>query len=313
MFSFSKEMGKKLSEIRETANLTQKEVAQRIGIKSKFGRSFIARLENGLIENPSIRTLFNYLLVCGASWINFAKEVEVIYARTNRQEIMSQVKLPDKSELQKKVSRDIALYDTKIKGVIKTLPTLDIDKVKERIKNKVLFLLAGHQPDKKLISHYLDFANHALERELNPNPLPPINYKLWVRSGIMPTLLPEISRIVHKLVWYEKKRMLKQKPLSEEKRKRMATRFGNYRSKIEPIETAVHALLCQIVIREVDFPLYKAYTRECYRAINKYFTKDSEKYREKMSEINQAWVKRGLKPEILERINNTVLAEFQIK
>jgi transcriptional regulator with XRE-family HTH domain len=105
-------MGKKLSEIRETANLTQKEVAQRIGIKSKFGRSFIARLENGLIENPSIRTLFNYLLVCGASWINFAKEVEVIYARTNRQEIMSQVKLPDKSELQKKVSRDIALYDT---------------------------------------------------------------------------------------------------------------------------------------------------------------------------------------------------------
>jgi hypothetical protein len=218
-------------------------------------------LENGLIENPSIRTLFNYLLVCGASWINFAKEVEVIYARTNRQEIMSQVKLPDKSELQKKVSRDIALYDTKIKGVIKTLPTLDIDKVKERIKNKVLFLLAGHQPDKKLISHYLDFANHALERELNPNPLPPINYKLWVRSGIMPTLLPEISRIVHKLVWYEKKRMLKQKPLSEEKRKRMATRFGNYRSKIEPIETAVHALLCQIVIREVDFPLYKAYTR----------------------------------------------------
>jgi len=313
MFVFTKEIASYLKNLRKHAGLTQNEVASRMGLKTKSGRSFIAQLENGLIKNPTMATVFDYLSVCGASWIDFAKEVEVIYARTNRQEIMSQVKLPDKPELRKKVSRDIALYDTKIKGVAKSLPTLDIDKVKERIKNKVLFLLAGHQPDKKLISHYLDFAHHALERELNPNPLPPINYKLWVRSGIMPTLLPEISRIVHKLVWYEKKRMLKQKPLSEEKRKRMATRFGNYRSRIEPIETAVHALLCQIVIREVDFPLYKAYTRECYRAINKYFTKDSEKYREKMSEINQAWVKRGLKPEILERINNTVLAEFQQK
>jgi hypothetical protein len=161
--------------------------------------------------------------------------------------------------------------------------------------------------------HYLDFANHALERELNPNPLPLVNYKLWIKSGIMPTLLPEISRIVHKLVWYEKKRMLKQKPLSEEKRKRMATRFGNYRSKIEPIETAVHALLCQIVIREVDFPLYKAYTRECYRVIQKYFAKQPDVYKQKIAEIDERWLKRGLKPEPLDGIKKTVLAEFQIK
>ena len=135
MFSFSKEMGKRLAEIRETANLTQREVAKRMGVKSKFGRSFIARLENGLIENPSIRTLFDYLTACGASWTKFVSEIESGYKKSSREKLMSQVKLPANAKLQTKISRDTALYETKIQGVPKGLRTFDIDRVKHKIKH----------------------------------------------------------------------------------------------------------------------------------------------------------------------------------
>jgi hypothetical protein len=67
------------------------------------------------------------------------------------------------------------------------------------------------------------------------------------------------------------------------------------------------------VIREVDFPLYKAYTRECYRVIQKYFAKQPDVYKQKIAEIDERWLKRGLKPEPLDGIKKTVLAEFQIK
>jgi transcriptional regulator with XRE-family HTH domain len=47
MFIFTNEMAEKLRKIREAARLTQKEIALRIGIKSKSGRSVIGQLEGG--------------------------------------------------------------------------------------------------------------------------------------------------------------------------------------------------------------------------------------------------------------------------
>jgi hypothetical protein len=176
----------------------------------------------------------------------------------------------------------------------KGLQTLDIDRVKHKIKHQVELLLAGHHTEQKLVLIYLDFAWHMLDRELNPNPNSPLDKKPWIRSGINSAIFTPISQIVHKAVWYEKKRLIKQKPLSEEKRAKMTVRFSNFRSKIEPIETAVHA-----------------FTRECYRAINKYFAKEPEKFKQKMSEINNIWIKRGLKPEALEKITSTVFAAFK--
>jgi transcriptional regulator with XRE-family HTH domain len=311
MFVFTKEMAVYLQKLRKQANLTQTEVAKIMGIKAKSGQSFIAQLENGLIKNPTITTLFDYLTACGASWTKFVSEIESGYKKSNREKLMSQVKLPGNAKLQNKISRDTALYETKIQGVPKGLQTLDIDRVKHKIKHQVELLLAGHHTEQKLVLIYLDFAWHMLDRELNPNPNSPLDKKPWIRSGINSAIFTPITQIVHKAVWYEKKRLIKQKPLSEEKRAKMTVRFSNFRSKIEPIETAVHALLCQVVIPEVHFPLYKAYTRECYRAINKYFAKEPEKFKQKMSEINNIWIKRGLKPEALEKITSTVFAAFK--
>ncbi|MEO0115826.1 MAG: helix-turn-helix transcriptional regulator [candidate division WOR-3 bacterium] len=73
-FIFTKEMAEKLKASRRKANLKQREVADLLGLKSKYGRSFIARLENELIRNPSLRTVLDYLRICGASWVEFLKK-----------------------------------------------------------------------------------------------------------------------------------------------------------------------------------------------------------------------------------------------
>jgi len=69
MFNFTKEMAKILRRLRENANLTQKEVATRIGVKTKYGQSLIAQLKMGKVKNPSLRTILDYLCACGASWV----------------------------------------------------------------------------------------------------------------------------------------------------------------------------------------------------------------------------------------------------
>ena len=68
MFIFTKEMADILLRIRVKANLTQREVASRMEIKTKSGRSFIAQLENELMKNPTLSTILDYLRACGASW-----------------------------------------------------------------------------------------------------------------------------------------------------------------------------------------------------------------------------------------------------
>lgn len=45
---FLKKWLKSLKHYEKKANLTQREVANLLGLKSKYGGSFIARLENGL-------------------------------------------------------------------------------------------------------------------------------------------------------------------------------------------------------------------------------------------------------------------------
>jgi hypothetical protein len=47
--------------------------------------------------------------------------------------------------------------------------------------------------------------------------------------------------------------------------------------------------------------------------IQKYFAKQPDVYKQKIAEIDERWLKRGLKQEPLDGIKKTVLAEFQIK
>lgn len=114
MFVFTKEMANILRQIREKAGLSQREVALRMGIKSKSGRSFIAQLESGRIKNPTLRTIFDYLHTCGASFREFFAKLETTDFQARQQKILSQLKLPD-GKAKKKIERDVAWFEAGIK------------------------------------------------------------------------------------------------------------------------------------------------------------------------------------------------------
>lgn len=114
MFVFTKEMAVILRRIREQAGLSQQEVALRMGIKSKSGRSFIAQLESGWIKNPTLRTIFDYLHTCGASFREFFAQLETADFQARHQKVLSRVKLPE-SKAKKKIERDTAWFEAGIK------------------------------------------------------------------------------------------------------------------------------------------------------------------------------------------------------
>jgi transcriptional regulator with XRE-family HTH domain len=306
-------IGELLAKFRIQAGLSQTEVAERMGLSAKSGYKYISRLEKGQIKKSYLDTILNYLDAVGVNWGTFFTELSTVQAREALSKIISQVKLPGNWKLQKKIDRDVTLYATKITGVPKTSVTINVNLVKEKIKSKVLKLLASHLTDEKLIPTYLDYTWHLFNREMNPNLNPPLINKPWEKSGIKPILFSKISQIVHKTVWSEKKKLVKRKPLTQDTQERMAVRFGNYRSQIEPIELVVHRLLNEIVIPEVLYPAYKAYTRECFKAIRKYFNKDPVLLKQKISNINKEWIANKLNQEVLDKIQNTILTVYQSK
>ncbi|MDH5186849.1 MAG: helix-turn-helix domain-containing protein [candidate division WOR-3 bacterium] len=104
-----------LRQIREKAGLSQREVALRMGIKSKSGRSFIAQLEIGRIKNPTLRTIFDYLHACGASASReFFTKLETIDFQNRHKQVIAQIKLQEGKE-KKKIERDVAWFEAGIK------------------------------------------------------------------------------------------------------------------------------------------------------------------------------------------------------
>jgi transcriptional regulator with XRE-family HTH domain len=90
MFQFNKEIAHRLRQIRENAQLTQTEVALRMGNKGKSGHSFIVRLEKGEIKHPALETILNYLDAVGVSWITFFTELSKLRSKQSHAEIMSE-------------------------------------------------------------------------------------------------------------------------------------------------------------------------------------------------------------------------------
>jgi transcriptional regulator with XRE-family HTH domain len=107
MFVFDAKMGKKLTQIRKRAELSQKQVAERMGIKSTSGQAFIARLENGFVKNPSMKTILDYLSICGQGWGSYFKDISAIQFNKEHQDIISKIDIP---QHYKKVTRDVAKY-----------------------------------------------------------------------------------------------------------------------------------------------------------------------------------------------------------
>jgi len=83
MFIFTKEIAEKLTRIRKQSALSQKEVAERMGINPKTGRSYIAQIEKGMIKNPFLSTILNYLDAIGVSWGTFFTELSKLRAIQN--------------------------------------------------------------------------------------------------------------------------------------------------------------------------------------------------------------------------------------
>ncbi|MEO0114088.1 MAG: helix-turn-helix transcriptional regulator [candidate division WOR-3 bacterium] len=58
-FVFTKEMAELLKKVREGSNLSQAEIAKRLGFVAKSGKVYISYLENGKIKNPSLGLILN--------------------------------------------------------------------------------------------------------------------------------------------------------------------------------------------------------------------------------------------------------------
>ena len=138
MFIFTKEMANILKQIRIQSRLTQSEVAKAFGLKSKYGRSFIARLENGLVNNPSLRTILDFLRTCGVSWTEFFKQLDAIDFKMRHEKMIAQVKPPP---FQRKIQRDAMKYEIGVEFPSKEKEEIDFERLKKQIKDKVTALV----------------------------------------------------------------------------------------------------------------------------------------------------------------------------
>jgi transcriptional regulator with XRE-family HTH domain len=138
MFNFTKDMAKILSRLRKNANLTQKELANRMGIKTKYGQSLIAQIEMGKVSNPSLRTILDYLRSCSASWSEFFKQLDTIDFKLRHEQMIAQLPIPPES---RKVQRAAMRYEIGVEFPSKEKEEIDFEKLKNTIKDKVSALV----------------------------------------------------------------------------------------------------------------------------------------------------------------------------
>jgi transcriptional regulator with XRE-family HTH domain len=74
------EMGVRLRELRHRAGLTQKQVAQRMGLRGEQAYKLVWRIESGRGRDPSIGTIARFLKACGARWYQFCDVLEPVEA-----------------------------------------------------------------------------------------------------------------------------------------------------------------------------------------------------------------------------------------
>jgi transcriptional regulator with XRE-family HTH domain len=215
MFIFNKEMAEKLRKIRETARLTQKEVALRIGIKTKSGRSVIGQLESGRVKNPTLRTILEYLRACGASWPEFFKQLDTIDFKIRHEnlfacghaqaEMIAQVQPPP---TERKIQRDAMKYEINIEFPSKEKEEIDFERLKKQFKDKVLVLLNRNQIGEKEINSYQKFALEYFDflATLNKPGIKMVTDK-YQRAGLKLNLLVKIKRVINSVLRGEIKRI----------------------------------------------------------------------------------------------------------
>jgi transcriptional regulator with XRE-family HTH domain len=317
MFAFTPEIAIKLANLRKQSKLSQTEVASRMGINPKTGQSYIAQLEKGMIKNPFMSTILNYLDAVGVSWITFFTELSKLRSKQSHQEIMSEatqgviltLSNTKGKNLMKKLDRDTLLYETKIKPPQNFYTKVDIEIVKQKIDLKIKEYLHTLQVNDRLIPHYLSFAFDVL----HTSKYQPLIEKYHI-SGISKHYLIKIINIVNKIYRAEEKKVQKQKPIRLEKANAMAVKYVQSRIKLEPIEAEVSKLLAEYnLTNHVSYNSYMNFARECYSKIRKFHIKDPLLLKQHLNDLTKGWLEAGLKPEIMEKIKEIVLKPFASK
>ncbi|MFB0509467.1 MAG: hypothetical protein ACETVX_03140, partial [bacterium] len=177
--------------------------------------------------------------------------------------------------------------------------------------DKILVLLTKNQIEESQINSYQKFASEHFDflAALNKSALRRIIEK-YQRAGFERHLLFKITKIIYSVIGAEIKRIAAKKPLPTEKQEKMAIALTKYRIRIEKLEAEVHKLLCELGVPTPWFASYKAFTRECYRALKKYYGKNPELLKKTLSEIIQRWKKEGLKEDVLLKLKDKIISVF---
>jgi transcriptional regulator with XRE-family HTH domain len=304
------EIANLLKSVREKAGLYQKEVAKRIGLSAKSGKGYISHLEKGMVKNPPIGTVLLYLRACGESWPEFFKHLDTIDFKMRHEKMISQLPMPPS---QRKIQRDAMRYEIGIEFPSKEKPKRDIDfdRLKSRIEAKVTpFLIkndiAGGQASlyQKFTREYFDFM-----ATLNKSGMKAVTDK-YLRAGLGLNIIHGFRKIINNEIKAELKRIEAKKPLPSEKQQKMAIGFTKYRIQIEKLEAETHKLLCDLGVPTSWFASYKAFARECYKTLKKYYGPNQEILTKKLKETMRRWKKEGLKDDVLLKLKDKIISVF---
>ncbi len=303
------EIASLLKSVREKSGLYQKEVAKRIGLSVKSGKGYISHLEKGMVKNPPIGTILLYLRACGESWSEFFKQLDIIDFKMRHERMITQLPIPPEP---RKVERAAMRYETGIEFPSKQKDEIDFTRLKKQIKDKVLVLLTKNQVEENQINSYQRFASEFFDflAALNKAGMKMVTNK-YQRAGLHLHLISKIKKIINSVLRGEIKRIEAKKPLPTKKQEKMAIGFTKYRIRIEKIEAEVHKVLCEIGVPTTKFGMYKAFSRECYRVLKKYYGKES--LDDKFQTIIKRWIKEGLKEDVLLKVRDATIKAFTDK
>jgi len=308
MFIFTKEMAGKLVECRKRANLTQKELGLRMGMKKTSAQSTINRLESGVIKNPGVGFILDYLIVCQADWRVFIEIIHRIWSKNHLKELVPQTELPSDTKISKKIDRDASLYATKISGLPKPI---DISTLRDRVERKVKLFLSNHRLDVNFIPVYLSYADKIIDWQRDPKLSLNAVEKQFIKSNITPNLFHPVRRIVIDTVRNIEKQHKRKKPITSEKQKKMVQGYLRFRVDMEQIEADVNQVLNDLQIKEVFYLSYKDFARECYKIIRKYYNKDPLLLKQNLDNIVVGWKSAGLDEEILQKVRKAVIEKYK--
>jgi hypothetical protein len=283
-----------------------------------------------MVNNPTLKTILDYLSACGASWVEFFKELDRIDFKMRHEKMISQLPPP---ATQRKIQRDAMRYEIGVEFPSKEKEEIDFTRLKKQIKNKVEALVnkeettltsilshrgrGGEEGNHKgkgseaVMTAYQKFALEYFEFQasLNKAGMKMVIEK-YQRAGLARHLIFKIKKIVFSVIGAELKRIEAKKPLPTQKQERMALSFTRYRMRMERIETEVHKVLCELGVQASmgKFALYKDFARECYGILKKYYGRES--LAEKLQPIIKRWVKEGLEEDVLLKVRDVTIRVF---